>query len=99
MKTSQEAGDHLVQFKFSWTKVKKLPKHDFIAADALLKSFEEGVTNYVNKMWGRLLRDLDGIRTHENFIRILGLEALMRIKAPPIPTVAQPHAASGTVVE
>jgi predicted transcriptional regulator len=99
IKTSQQACDHLAQFRFSWKKVEKLPQHDFIAADTLLQSFEEGVSNYVNDTWGKLLMDLQTMRSQEKFIRILGLKPLLPIEAPAVPSVLQPRAASGAIVE
>jgi hypothetical protein len=91
------------EFTFSWRAVEQLDAQDLISARTLVREFEEGLAEYLNNEWTKLIGDLRDRSLHGKFQQFLKLpESSVFQRSNRIATdsscatLAQPLAASST---
>lgn len=55
------------RFKFSWTAVERLDAEHLVSAHYLVQSLEDGLAEYLDRTWAKVITDLGGMNLHSKF--------------------------------
>ncbi len=61
------------KFRYSWRAVERLDADGFVLARSLLQVYEDGLAQYLNDMWTKLISDLEHLKLHDEFPQFLKL--------------------------